>query len=329
MKPLQTLLATAAILLLGASMAQEDGVAEDRVVEVGMEAVGTFSWINFAMEHYGIDEELGFDIETTSYATKQAKQLALQSGESDLVVDDITGVALWHEQGLDVKGVYPYSIATGGVVVRADSDIQTIEDLSGATIAATDLGDKTLLILRSLLVGEHGFDPQVDGEIVSAAPPLMSELLARGEIDAAIPPWHFVARMVATGEFREIISAVDMLEQLGASTDLPILMVAARTDMDPQLLSDYIQAMNMTIERMKGDDEIFQLILDEELYSLPDPSVFPQVIERWEAGIPQRWDQEVIDGIVDLIDEMVELAGSEVVGVEGGDAEAFTAEYNP
>ena len=324
MKSLFACIATAALLLAGSSTAQQD-----RVLDVGMEAVGTFSWINFAMEHYGFDEQLGFDIETTSYATKQAKQLALQSGESDRVVDDITGVALWHEQGLDVKGIYPYSLATGGVVVRADSDIHSIEDLQGKTIAATDLGDKSLLILRSLAVGEHGFDPQTEGEVVSAAPPLMAELLSRGEIDAAIPPWHFVARMVGSGEFREIISAVEMLDQLGASTDLPILMVAARTDADPQLISDYLQAMNMTIERMKDDPEIFQLILDEELYSLPDESVFPQVIERWEEGIPERWDQEVIDSIAELIDEMVQLAGSEVVGVQGGDPEAFTDRYNP
>jgi NitT/TauT family transport system substrate-binding protein len=324
MRPLFTVLAGAVLLATGFAGAQGD-----RVLNVGMEAVGTFSWINFAMEHYGIDEELGFDIETTSYATKQAKQLALQAGESDLVVDDITGVALWHEQGLPVKGVYPYSLATGGVVVRADSDIQSIEDLRGRTIAATDLGDKSLLVLRSLAVGEHGFDPQEDGEIVSAAPPLMAELLSRGEIDAAIPPWHFVARMVGTGNFREVVSAVDMLDQLGASPDLPILMVAARTDVDPQLLTDYLAAMDMTIERMKGDDEIFQLILEEELYSLPDPSLFPQVIERWKAGVPKVWNQEVIDGIVQLIDDMIELAGAEVVGVQEGDAEAFTADFNP
>ncbi|HEX7005493.1 MAG TPA: ABC transporter substrate-binding protein [Trueperaceae bacterium] len=313
-----------AILLLGFSLAQQQ-----RVLNVGMEAVGTFSWINFAMQHYGFDEELDFDIQTTTYGTKQAKQLALQAGETDLVVDDITGVAVWHDQGLEVKAIYPYSLATGGIVVRADSDIRTIEDLRGRTIAATDLGDKSLLILRSLAVSRFGFDPQQDAEVVAAAPPLMSELLRRGEIDAAIPPWHFVARMVGSGEFREIASAVDMLDQLGVSADLPILVVAARTSVDPQLLTDYLAAMNKTIERMRSDPQIFQMILDQELYSLPDESVFPQVIQRWEEGVPQRWDQEVIDGIVALIDDMVDLAGPEVVGVEAGDAEAFTAEYNP
>lgn len=325
MKGLIASLVTTTLLVFGTAAAQDD----DRLLQVGMEAVGTFSWINYAIEHYGFHEELGFDFETTTYATKQAKQLAMQAGDSDLVVDDITGAALWHEQGMDTKGIYPYSLATGGVVVAADSDINSIEDLRGKTIAATDLGDKSLLILRSLAVAEYGFDPQEEGEVVAAAPPLMSELISRGEVDAAIPPWHFVARMEATGDFREMVSAVEMIDRLGVSTDLPILMIVARTDVDPQLITDYLTAMNMAVERMQEDDEIFQLFLEEELYSLPDPSAFPDVIERWRAGVPERWDQDVIESITDLLDDMVELAGSEVVGVQGGDPDAFTTEYNP
>ena len=57
-------------------------------VNAGLEATGTFSWITFAMDHYGIDKELGFELETAVYATKQAKELALRAGESDVVVDD-------------------------------------------------------------------------------------------------------------------------------------------------------------------------------------------------------------------------------------------------
>ena len=85
----------------------------------------------------------------------------------------------------------------------------------------------------------------------------------------------------------------------------------------------------MTIARMKDDPEIFDLILEEELYTLPDPSLFPQVIERWKAGVPEVWDQQVIDGLVELTARMVELAGPEVVGVDRVDPEAFTLEYAP
>ena len=318
------------IMVLLTTVVLSQGVAQETpTIHVGLEAIGTFSWIDFAMKHYGIPEELGFDIESDTYATKQAKQIAIQSGEADVVVDDITGVAVWRDQGIAVKAVYPYSLATGGVVVRADSEIASIEDLQGKTIAATDLGDKSLLILRTLALAQHGFDPQTESEIVAAAPPLMAELLSRGEIDAAIPPWHFVARMVGSGQYREIMPVTEMLDALGISADLPILVVVARDELDPELLQTYLQALDMTIERMRGDDEIWELILENELYSLPDPTLFPSVVERWEQGIPQVWNEEVIDGLVVLINDMVGLAGAEVVGVEEVDPEAFTAQFVP
>ena len=324
MRHLAMVLVATVVLLTGLSVAQETPT-----IDVGLEAIGTFSWIDFAMKHYSIPEELGFNIESDTYATKQAKQIALQSGEADVVVDDITGVAVWRNQGIPVQAVYPYSLATGGVVVSADSDIESIEDLQGKTIAATDLGDKSLLILRTLALTQYGFDPQVESEVVAAAPPLMVELLSRGEIDAAIPPWHFVARMVGSGQYREIMPVTDMLEALDVSPDLPILVVVARDELDPKLLRTYLRAMNMTVERMQQDDEIWDLILENELYSLPDPSLFPSVVERWEQGIPQTWNQETIDGTVELINDMVELAGAEVVGVEQANPEAFTAEFAP
>ncbi|MDQ3396927.1 MAG: PhnD/SsuA/transferrin family substrate-binding protein [Deinococcota bacterium] len=319
----KTLLAT--IFAASAVASAQTGDA----VRVGLEAVGTFSWVTYAMEHYGVDQELGLNLETTTYATKQAKELALRAGEADIVVDDFLGPVLWREQGIPAKAVYPYSLATGGVVVPAGSDIQSVEDLRDSTLAATNLRDKSLLILRTLGVSQYGFDPQLEGEVIAAAPPLMEELLARGEVDAAIPPWHFIARMVGSGDYREVIANTEMLEQLGMSSDLPILVVVARDDLDPEVLRRFLQGMEMTVERMQQDEEIWDLILAEELYSLPDPSLFPRVVERWEMGLPQVWDQEVIDGLARLVDEMVALAGAEVVGVERFDPDAYTTEFAP
>jgi NitT/TauT family transport system substrate-binding protein len=298
-------------------------------VRVGLEAVGTFSWVTYAMEHYGIDQELSLDVEATTYATKQAKELALRAGEADVVVDDFVGPVLWREQGIPARAVYPYSLATGGVVVRADSDIESVEDLRGRTIAATSLRDKSLLILRTLAVSQHGFDPQLEGEVIAAAPPLMEELLSRSEVDAVIPPWHIIARMVGSGDYREVVVNTEMLEQMGMSSELPILVVIARDDMEPDVLSRFLQGMEMTIERMREDEEIWDLILAEELYSLPDPSLFPSVIERWELGLPQVWNEEVVAGLVELVEEMVALAGAEVVGVERFDPAAYTTEFTP
>jgi NitT/TauT family transport system substrate-binding protein len=304
--------------------------AQDRpVVRAGLQSVGTFSWIAHAIEYYGIDEELGFTFEATTYASKQAADIAMRAGDIDVAVDDFIGVVLSRANGVPVRAIYPYSRATGGVVVPIDAGIDSIEDLQGRTIGAASLDDKSLLILRVLTTSQYGFDPQVEGEVLAAAGFLMQGLLEGGDIDAAIPFWHFVARMEATGNFKNLINVTDMLDQLGLNTDLPILVLVGRETSDPESLSIFIEAMQLAFERMKADsmDGIWQSILDNELYTLPDPTAFPAVRERWEAGLPDVWDQELIDGLVGLVEDLVAVAGADVVGLEEIDPEAFTTVY--
>lgn len=300
-------------------------------LKVGLESTGTFQWVVYAMQHYGLDKQYGIELQPQKYATKQASRLALQEGNVDIVVDDFIGVVQDRLNNIPVWAVYPYSKATGGVVVRADGPIHSIADLKGKTIAAASLGDKSLLILRALTTSKYGFDPQVDGKVLAASPPLMMQLLSSGKIDAAIPYWHFVARMVGTGDYRNIMNVTDMLGQLGMRTDLPILVVVAREKADPNGVRKFLAALKATEARMKADSMsgVWQDILDKGLYSLPDPSLFPSVRQRWEAGLPEAWNQDVIDGLVTLVNQLVSVAGADVVGVNELPPDAFTTQFAP
>lgn len=305
------------------------GLAQETTVRPGLQATGTYSWVVFAMEYFGIDEELGLTLEPVTYATKQATEIALRAGDVDVVVDDFIGAVQMRERGVEVRAVYPYSRATGGVVVPTDSEVQGIEDLQGKRIGAASLDDKSLLILRTLAVSQYGFDPQDESEILAISPPLMEELMGSGELEVAIPYWHFLARMTGTGDYRDLMSADAMLEQLGLSSDLPILVMVARDGVDPEALRTFLRGIDMTIARMQEDDGVWDAILDADLYSLPDPSLFPEVRARWEAGIPEAWTQETIDGLVTLTEELVAVAGEEVVGTASVDPAAFTTEFAP
>ncbi len=315
----------AVLVLLLTSVA----AAQEKTVRIGLQASGTFSWVVFAMEYFGIDKELGITLESETYATKQATEIALRSGESDIVVDDFVGVAQMRSRDVPVRGVYPFSRATGGVVVPKDAGIAGIADLAGKTIGAASLDDKSLLILRALAVSKYDFDPQIESDVLAVSPPLMEELLGKGELEAAIPYWHFVPRMTASGQYTDLMQVSEMLSELGLSNDLPLLVMVARDGMDPQLLRTFLRGFDETLSRMKDDDGVWQAILDNELYSLPDASLFPRVRQRWEAGLPERWTQETIDGLVDLTSNLVEVAGAEVVGVSEIDPDTFTTEFVP
>src|SRR5690606_15260728 len=150
-------------------------------VNAAMEAVGTFSWVVHGMEYFGTAEAHGFRVVGTPYASKQATEIALRSGEADVKVDDFLAPVLLRQAGIQASGIYPYATAVGGLVVPVDSDIDGIEDLDGKTIAAGALRDKSVLILRTLTIAQYGFDVG-DDQVLQAAPPLMMELTSSGEV---------------------------------------------------------------------------------------------------------------------------------------------------
>lgn len=302
------------------------------VVNAAMEATGTFSWVVHGMDYFGTAAANGIQVVATPYASKQATEIALRAGEADVKVDDFLAPALLREAGIAASGIYPYATAVGALVVPVDSSIRSAADLRGKTIAAGSLRDKSLLILRALTISQYGFDPQVDSEVVAAAPPLMQQLTASGDVDAALPLWHWVARMEAAGVAREVMSVADMLGELGLPTDLPNLVVVARDDMPDELKTRFVATLQDTFDAMvntPSDDPFWSSILELELYSLPDSSQFPQVVDRWKRGTTSNWTQESIDGLVAMVDRLVELAGSDVVGVAGVDADAYTTRFVP
>jgi len=318
------------VILVAAFLAAPVSFAQN-TIRVGLQSTGTFSWVAHAMEYFNVPGSYGVTIEPIMYATKQASELALRAGEVDIVVDDFVGAVQMRERGVPVQVIYPYGKAVGGVVVPADSDVQTVADLRGKTVAAASLDDKSLLILRALTSTKYGFDPQVDGQTLDAAPWLMTGLMDSGDIDAGIPYWHFVSRMTYNGEYRDVMMVSDMLAELGLRSDLPILVLVARDELDASLKTTFIEMMLDTTAQMAAAprDGFWQSVLDEELYSLPDPSAFPEVIERWVAGLPDGWTDEQITGLSELVEQLIEIAGSELVGIDEIPADAYTTAFVP
>src|SRR5690625_4261351 len=153
---LKTILAAAALSIgIGTAALAQD----THTVQVGQQASGTFSWITHAMRYYGLDMKYNLNLVEDTYATKPAAQLALQAGEVDVIVDDFIGAVNMREAGVPVRAIWPFSKATGGVVVPADSELHTVADLQGHTIAAAALNAQSLLILRSYLTSKSGFAP--------------------------------------------------------------------------------------------------------------------------------------------------------------------------
>ncbi|GHF32712.1 NitT/TauT family transport system substrate-binding protein [Deinococcus metalli] len=317
------------VLVLAALLALSGAAGAQQSINVGLQAGGTMSWVTFAIQRYGLDKQLGFTLNATTYASKDATRVALRSGAAQVVVDDFIEVTLLRQKGFPVSAVYPFSLLAGGIVVPEDSPIRTVADLRGASLGATSLTDKTLLILRAYTRATAGFDVQDASKVVSVSSPLMEQFMNRGEIQAGIPFWHHTARMVAGGKFRQLISSADLLKGLGLPQNVPLLYVIARTDTDPATLGLFLKAVKLAEERMKADDAYWPAMLGANLYVLPDRAQLPALRAQWAAGLPKRWGAADLNATLLLTRKMIAVAGPDVVGLTRLDTRAFNTTFQP
>ena len=191
-------------------------------IRIGLLRFGAVSWELDELHHQGLDRADGFAINLIEYAASPATQVALQSGDVDMIALDWLWVARQRMSGADWTFA-PLSSAVGAVVVPADSPIKSVADLKGKRlgIAGTPI-DKSWLILRAYGSTKLGFDPDTACDKSFAAPPLLGSQLAAGRIDAALTYWPYVAKAEVAGQ-RVIATVDDWLHALGSQGQLPMV----------------------------------------------------------------------------------------------------------
>ncbi len=123
--------------------------AETQMIRVGVLAFGTVNWELDSLQFHGLDQRHGVQIAVTRLSGKNAAAVALQGGEVDAIVSDWIWVSRQRSSGADYSFV-PHSLAAGGLMVRPDAGIGTLNDLRDKKLGiAGGPVDKSWLMLRA------------------------------------------------------------------------------------------------------------------------------------------------------------------------------------
>ena len=306
MKHFRTFMLGAA-LALGAASVQAAETLRIAVLETG-----TVNWELTTIKENGFDTANGFEMEVMGLAGNPATQVAFQGGEADVIVSDWIWVARQRAAGKDYRFI-PYSTAVGGVVVNADSDVQSLEDLRGGKIGiAGGPVDKSWIILRAYAQQEYGFDLAAETEQVFGAPPLIMQQAKAGEVDGAINFWHFLAKMKAAG-MREIISVADASTALGLDPDTPLLGYVVKGELvesNPQLVAGLAAASQAAKDLLASDDAAWDAI--RPVMRADKDEDFAALKEGYRAGIPKG----PVDPaeVAKVLEVMAKIGGEDLVG---------------
>lgn len=254
-----TLALSGAISLGGLMSASAE---EGETLRVGsLLALGTVT--PFVSEELGYYEESGLNVEVFEFADGAAIMEAFAAGELDVALVGIAPAATWYARGVDLKVV---AGANGGghvMMVRADSDIETVADLKDKMVAEPSIATVTDAMLRSCILKDAGLDPEMDVVLIPGMKPadMASSLMATQEVDAMITWEPYASQAMADyGDGIKVLydAALEIAEKNGDDGFYPGNVVVARGDVIQERseeLSQFLEAHRATIDFVNSQEE--------------------------------------------------------------------------
>lgn len=303
-----------AVFAVLAAMSIPPALAEEGKIRIAVLKFGTVNWELDTIKHHGLDRKNGFELEVIPVSGKQATSVMLQGREADMIVTDWIWVARQRAEGKSLSLV-PYSRSVGGMVVPADSPVQSLADLKGRKIGiAGGPVDKSWILIQALAKKRYGIDLATEAELVFGAPPLLMKKGMSGELDAVVNFWHFLAKMEAKG-MRRIVDVADASEELGLDPDTPLLGYV--------FYDDWAAANRGLVSGMQAASAAAKQILatsDTEwerlrpLMNAKDDASFIALRDGFRMGIPSSNRTVDLDAARRMFSTLAEIGGPKLVG---------------
>lgn len=223
-------------------------------------ALGTV--VPFLAKEKGFYKDAGINVEILEFSDGSALSEAFAAGEVDVALMGIAPTATWYEKGVDLQVI---ASANGGghvILVRADSGINSIEDLKGKVIAEPNLGTVTDTLLRDYILPKAKIDPEKDLTIQSGLKPadMAASLYGTKEVDAIITWEPYVSEAQAQyGDDVKILYDTPAIikEETKSETLYPVNVVSASKDFidnHSEELQKFVDVYKKTVDYINTDD---------------------------------------------------------------------------
>lgn len=308
------------VLLAGGAMLAFGGLGlPARAAGVGSLTVaslkfGSLSWVLQTIENEGLAKKAGLDLEIIDVATNHAGPVALLAGEADVIVSDWPWAL--RQRGLGEKLRFaPYSSALGAVMVANDSKIAKLADLEGKKLGVAGSAiDKSWLLLRAYSRNTLGKDIADIAEPVYGAPPLLTEEMRSGRIDAVLNFWTYAARLKGAG-FHKLVGMDEVLKSLGIEP-VPALVGFIWREKTEQTkgpaIAAFLDVVAQANEVLATSDAAWDRI--RPLVRPEDDAEFAAIKEFYRGGIPAPWTAEDTRSAQKLTQVLKDAGAGEFIG---------------
>lgn len=189
-------------------------------------------------------------VEPVSFGGSSLQVTALAADEVDLALLGPTALATAvTNAGLDLRVVLDNAqdgrdnYYSQTFYVKADSGINTVQDLKGKSIGVNAVGSASDTMLRAMLLKEK-IDPSTDVKIVEVSAANQLAMIDDGKIDATTIPIPMVYKLIDEGKYKPLFSSRDAIgtTQFGFLTAKAEFLEKNRAAV-MDMAEDYVRAM--------------------------------------------------------------------------------------
>ena len=163
---------------------------------------------------------------------------------------------------------------------REGSDIESVSDLAGKTVAVPQIGNTQHLCLLNLLA-ENGLAPTTEGGDVTVSAISNADVantMERGDVDAALIPEPWGATLLEQGA-----EMVMDYEEIYMDGDYDVAVVVVRKEFmeeHPDLVEKFLEVHEQTTEEINQDLETALVTINQELAESTGKSLSDSVLQE-------------------------------------------------
>lgn len=302
-----------------------DDPGELPVMRARFEHNGSPRYMLYTIKRLGLDHEHGFHLDVQLVSDEleggmETVEARLQDGEADLIDIDYISTARERAGGAGIVAFHPYGRTVGGLVAPEDTDIEGLADLSGHRIGVVRRLDKNWILARAACRRYHGFDPDETATPVEAGSKVgLTEMLHDGEVDAILQFWPIVPEITERGPYKEVLPVSDIVQRLAETENrVPVSTFLSSEGFlaeNEDTARRFAAAYRDVVDRLVEEDDLWDDI-GAKLMSYDDPEIVAAVRDGWRDMVVREWDEETIEGMEQLFEHLLEVAGPDALGVE-------------
>jgi NitT/TauT family transport system substrate-binding protein len=242
----------------------------------------------------GLFAKRGLDVKIIQYADFDGVYTAARSGAADIVSGGPAAIANLRNNGVSFKVARGTSLFLNDILVKRNSSIKLVSELKGKRIGIFGgPAGNAANVFMALMTQQYGFDPRTSGKVVYGASGLLTELLAKGELDACISNDPITSEQISSGR---AVSIGELGDLYASHHDGYHPFAGAFSESDefarqhPDVMNKFSQAWVETVKTFSQNDDLWISGLKRYL-KIDDDASAALMRDRLKGNYPLEWTQ--------------------------------------